>query len=136
MKHAYAVLVLMLVLVFALGSSASAGIIRGENYDNVDGGLIGNDGGDEDHPWGGDRVTGYGGDEVGDKYVRPLNATGFPILDLMITSFVKYFTSEDRTVSQSPTYRYRLERRDYRWAQRPGFATTVNSRDRMWKVAR
>ena len=135
MKHAYAVLVLTLVLVFALGSSASAGVIRGENYDNPVGNPIGG-GEDEDHPWGGDRVTGGGGDEVGDKYVRPSSATGFPILDLMITSFVKYFTSEDRMVSQSPTYRYRLERRDYRWAQRPGFATTVNSRDRMWKVAR
>jgi len=135
MKHAYAVLVLTLVLVFALGSSASAGIIRGENYDNP----IGNSSGgseDEDHPWGGDRVSGDGGDEIGDKYVRPSSATGFPMLDLMITSFVKYFTSEDRMISQSPTYRYRLERRDYLRAQRSDLATTVNSRDRMWKVAR
>lgn len=134
MKHAYAVLVLMLVLVFALGSSASAGIIRGENYDNPIGNSSGGE--DEDHPWGGDRVSGDGGDEIGDKYVRPSSATGFPILDLMITSFVKYFTSEDRMISQSPTYRYRLERRDYLRAQRSELATTVNSRDRMWKVAR
>jgi len=136
MKHAYAVLVLTLVLVFALGGGASAGVLRGENFDTPVGNPIGGGGEDEDHPWGGDRVSGDTGDEVGDKYVRLSSATGFPFLDLMITSFVKYFTSEDRTVSQSPTCRFRLERKDYLKAQRQELATSVNSRDRMWKVAR
>lgn len=89
MKQALAVLAMMLVLVFALADTSTAGVLRGENYDNP-----GNDGGGDgengNHPWGGDRIIGGGGTE--DKTVRSLAVTGNVALDLILARFLQYLS--------------------------------------------
>lgn len=85
MKQLFAVLAMMLVLVFALADNSHAGIYRGEDYDDI-GDFGGEDG---DHPWGGDRVIGGGGD----KTARISVVTGNIGLDLLLGQFIQYFST-------------------------------------------
>jgi len=98
MKHVCTALVLALVLVFALGSTASAGITRGEYYDNP---LV-NGGGDEDgdHPWGGDRI---GDGSTGVTDVRVVSATaitGYPAVDLLINYLISGLVPADEVTAE------------------------------------
>jgi len=98
MKKVYTALVLALVLVFAVGSTASAGITRGEYYDNP---LV-SGGGDEDgdHPWGGDRI-GDGGTGITDvKVVSTSAITGYPAVDLFINYLMGGYAPVDEVTAE------------------------------------
>jgi hypothetical protein len=116
MKQLFAVLAMMLVLVFALADNSHAGVYRGEDYDNI--GDFGGDGGEDgDHPWGGDRVIGGGGD----KTARTSVVTGNIGLDLLLGQFLQYFTTTSGSTTGSVrtnTYRARLlsEKRERSYA--------------------
>lgn len=117
MKQVYAVLVLALVLVFALGSVASAGILRGEDYDEPAGDPFDVGGLDEDHPWGGDRIIGEGeGDiPIDDKPVITITTTDYLYIDLWLTELYRLFISDEPVVTTTPIYEARpLPERSYR----------------------
>ena len=131
MKNAFAVLVMALVLVFALSTVVSAGIIRGENFDVPGDGPPGDD---EDHPWGGDRIIGGGG-TVDDKYSRSTSLTGNLIIDLLLDRFIGTFyrggTGTTATTGSSPHRSISNGRED---ELRLGTAAAAPARSRVWEV--
>ena len=126
MKHVYAVLVLALVLVFALGSVASAGVLRGEDYDRPTGDPL-DDGLDEDHPWGGDRVNGEGsiGDRTDDGQVVSITTTDYLYIDLWLSQLYRMFTSNESVLTSTPKYKVRqVPSRFFRTPRRATVLTT------------
>ena len=116
MKQVYAVLVLALVLVFALGGVASAGTILGEDYDRPTGDPS-DDGLNEDHPWGGDCLIGDGGsdDRTDDRQVVSIATTDYLYVDLWLIQLYRMFISDDPVVTTTQEYETRPEyERSYR----------------------
>jgi len=129
MKQVYAVLVLALVLVFALSSVASAGILFGEDYDRPADDPF-DDGLDEDHPWGGDRVIGEGGgdDPIDDKPVISITTTDYMYVDLWLIQLYRLFISDEPVVNTTLKYEARpLPDRSYR-ISRPASQVVSGSR--------
>ena len=126
MKHLFSVLVLMLALVLALGSSTWAGVLPGEDYDDP------SDGPNEDHPWGGDLVS---GGTSGDKFIRSSSLTGIVMLDLFINQIFGYVEREDKSIISTRRSSYNCEKRDYRSDDRLALRS-VNSGQKYWRVER
>ena len=130
MKQLYAVLVLGLVLVFALGSVASAGILRGEDYDRPDSDPLDIDDPDEDHPWGGDRIVLQGGDDIrtDDQSDVYITNTDYLYVDLWLSTLWRLFVSDEPVVITNQTYEARtVTERSYR-ISRPSALTATESR--------
>jgi|GEM_PF-3422734 len=131
MKQVYTALVLALVLVFALGSTASAGITRGEYYDNpsVSGG------GDEDgdHPWGGDRI-GDGGSGIIDVRVISTSAvTGYPAVDLFINYLLGGYAPVDEVTAEWNSVRETASSRSQQIRYREAPAATGSRFSLRWE---
>lgn len=102
MKQVYAVLVLGLLAVFTLGSVASAGVIRYEDYERptdnpFDAGDL-----DDDHPWGGDRIIGEGsgGDRINDGYGITITPTNNLYIDLLLAQLYRLLNLD---MAEAPT---------------------------------
>lgn len=125
MKQLYAVLVLGLVLVFALGSVASAGILRGEDYDRPIPNPFDIDEPDDDHPWGGDRVIGNGGS--GDRDVEPqvevISVTDYLYIDLFLNRLYQLYTEIKPDPIKKPTYEARPKYKSSYRVPRPSSRT-------------
>lgn len=132
MKYFNMVPALVLVLVFALAVSASAGILRGEDLNNP--GSIGG-GGEEDgdHPWGGDQST--GGGTVSSRPYRLTALSGYPALDLLISEFLNYFSASRNSTQQNTGVQSTVQSSDALVTNRPS-AATVSSRFRSHKEAK
>ena len=127
MKHLFSVLVLMLVLVLALGGNTWAGVLPGEDYDDPSGGQ------GEDHPWGGDLISGGTENLVGDKFVRSSSLTGIVMLDLFINQIFGYVEREDESIISTRRSSYNYEKRDYRSDDRL-VSRSVTSGQKYWRV--
>lgn len=132
MKSVFAVLAMALVLVFALSTVVSAGIIRGEDFDVPGNGPPGDD---EDHPWGGDRIVGGGGGSADDKYVRSTGLTGNLTIDLLLDRFIGSFyrggTGATATTGSSQDRSILNGRED---ELRQGSASAALMCSRVWEV--
>jgi hypothetical protein len=99
MRQAFTLLALMLIFVLAFSGDASPSLLPG-----IDGPTTGagNDNPDEDHPWGGDRVS---PDDplLDDKTIRYSCLTGLPMIDVVISTLV------DVSVFRSASSEYRRD---------------------------
>jgi hypothetical protein len=131
MKQVYTALVLALVLVFALGSTASAGIAPGENYDHP---LVSGGGGDDgDHPWGGDRI-GDGGTGITDvRVISTSVATGYPVVDLFINYLLGGYAPVDEVTAESSVLREVISRRSAQVRYREVPAATSSRFSLRWE---
>ena len=130
MKQLYAVLVLALVLVFAMGSVASAGILRGEDYDRPASDPLDIEDPDEDHPWGGDRVVFDPGTDIrtDDPQVVTLTTTSYLYIDLWLSTLYRLFISDEPIVTTTTQFESSsVLERSYRSAS-PASLTVTRSR--------
>ena len=130
MKQLYAVLVLALVLVFAMGSVASAGILRGEDYDRPASDPLDIEDPDEDHPWGGDRVVFDPGTDIrtDDPQVVTLTTTSYLYIDLWLSTLYRLFISDEPIVTTTTQFESSsVLERSYRSAS-PASLTVTGSR--------
>ncbi len=139
MKQLYAVLMLGLVMVFALGSVASAGVLRGEDYDQPTDNPLDIDDPDEDHPWGGDRIIGAGdiGDRDVDVRVEEISTIDYLYVDLLLYQLYQLFTTVEPDPIETPTYEAQPKYiHSYRVSRLETLAETKSRRYRGKVVAR
>jgi len=115
MKRTFALLVMVLALLFALASAVPAVItpFGGDPFGPVGGG---NEGDDGDHPWGGDRVIGGGDGSTPVRTARTSVLTGYLTIDVLVAKVLYYLAPQENKRDDLIGYQNSAVRSKYRFS--------------------